>query len=51
MFAIQSANGLLSSKKRRAQQLQEIGIPKTPQEIEAVKYLRKELNRDPRDGY
>jgi len=51
MFAIQAASGLLSSKKRMAQQLQEIGIPKTPQEVETLKYLRKELNRDPRDGY
>lgn len=51
MFAIQAANGLLISKKRKLQQLNEIGVPKTPQEIETVKYLRKELTRDPRDGY
>jgi hypothetical protein len=51
MFAIQVANGLLSSKKKKLQQLQEIGVPKTPQEVETVKFLRKELTRDPRDGY
>lgn len=51
MFAIQAANGLLASKKRKLEQLNEIGIPKTPEEVERVKYLRKELTRDPRDGY
>lgn len=51
MFAIQSANGLLISKKRRIEQLNSLSNPKTPEEVERVKYLRKELTRDPRDGY